>query len=176
MVARNGKSNHLVARGDLRAGRPQTTTLSGLYHEVLDAAIEIADADMGVLHLFDEEHECLRLAASRQCPEGLLAHFSIVRTDADTSCAAAFRGRSRAVSTSRLRSGPELDVMSELGVAEAHSTPIIGASGIIWAVITMNFRAFQTRESYDPGIIDRIGFELASCLDRLANSDFPTHH
>ena len=66
--------------------------------------------------------------------------------------------------------------MYEPGFAKGHSTPIIGASGIVWAVITTIFSGLQTRENYDPGMIDCIGFEFASCLDRLANSDFLKLH
>ena len=37
MGIRNGKSNHFVARVNLRADHPQTATLTSVCHEVIDA-------------------------------------------------------------------------------------------------------------------------------------------
>jgi hypothetical protein len=176
MAKGNGKSGRFIARrtGNLDARQPPTADLAGLYDEVLDAAIKIAGADMGVMYRFDEEHDCLRIVTSQGFSDHLLKYFAVVRRDTSTTCAAAFTQRIRVVvddvSTSSLfRDRPELDVMHVLGVAAAHSTPIIGASGRLWGVFTTHFRAPQMHKSYVPLMLDCIAVELAGCLDRLAS-------
>jgi hypothetical protein len=171
----NGKSDRPLA-GRLRnlwSGQPPITNLASLFYEILDAAVEIAGADMGVMHRFDEEKDCLRVVASQGFSERLLKYFAVVRTDANTTYAAAFTMRTRVVvddvSTSGFfRGSSELDVMHELGVAAAHSTPIVGSSGRLWGVFTPYFRAPQMLTSYDPLMLDRVAAELADCLDRVA--------
>ncbi len=176
MAKGNGKSDHFIARRieSLRARQPPITNLASLYYEVLDAAIEIAGAHMGVMYRFDEERDRLRIVASQGFSDRLLKYFAVVRRDANTTCAAAFAQRIRVavddvVASPFFRGRSERDVMSELGIAAAHSTPIIGASGRFWGVFTMHFRAPQVPESYDPLMLDLIAIELANCLDRVAS-------
>jgi hypothetical protein len=130
---------------------------------------------MGVLYRFDEVDDCLRIVASHGFSDQLLLkYFAVVRRDTSTTCAAAFTQRIRVVvddvATSPFFRGlPEFDVMHELGVAAAHSTPIIGASGRLWGVLTTHFRAPQRHDSHDPLMLDHVAVELADCLDRLAS-------
>jgi hypothetical protein len=171
----NGKSDRPLARR-LRnplSRHPPITNLVSLFYEILDAAIEIAGADMGVMYRFDEENDCLRVVASEGFSGHLLKYFAVVRRDAKTTCAAALAMRTRVVvddvSTSDFfRDSSELGVMHELDVAAAHSTPIIGASGRPWGVFTTYFRPPQMPTSYNPLMLDRLASELADCLDRVA--------
>jgi hypothetical protein len=174
MANGNGNSDRFVARriGNLWARQPPITNLVSLFYEILDAAIEIAGADMGVMYRFDEEHDCLRIVASQGFSDHLLKYFAVVRRDTNTTSAAAFTKLTRVndVSTSYLfRGSSEFDVMRDLGVAAVHSMPIIGESGRFWGVITTHFRAPQMHESYDPLMLDRLAVELGDCLDRLAS-------
>lgn len=169
MADGNGKSDRFVTRRI-----PPITNLVSLFGEILDAAIEIAGADMGVMYRFDEERDCLRLVASQGFPDNLLKHFAVVRRDANTTSAAAFALRIRVVvndvsANPLFRGSSELDALRELGMAAAHSTPIIGASGRLWGVFTTHFRAPQMHDSYNPLMLDRLALELADCLDRLAS-------
>jgi hypothetical protein len=176
MAKGNGNPDRFIARriGNLRSRQPPMTNLVSLFYEILDAAIEIAGADMGVMYRFDEEQDCLRIVASQGFPNHLLKYFAVVRRNTNTTCAAAFARRIRVVvndvSTSPLfRASSELDVMHELGIAAAHSTPIIGAAGRLWGVFTMHFRIPQIQENYDPLTLDLLAVELADCLDRLVS-------
>ena len=170
----NGKSDRLFAgrlRNPLSHQQPITNLVS-LFYEILDAAIEIAGADMGVMYCFDAENDCLRAVATQGFSDHLLKYFAVVRRDAKTTCAASFAMRDRVVMddiTSGLFPGSsEHRVMRELGVAASHSTPILGASGRLWGVFTTYFRAPQMSASYDPLMLDRLAAELADCLDRVA--------
>jgi hypothetical protein len=176
MAKGNGNSERFAARriGSLLARQAPATNLVSLFYEILDAAIEIAGADMGVIYRFDEEQDCLKSLASQGFSYQLQKYFTIVRRDSNTTCAAAFTRRNRIVvnniSTSGLfRSTPEIDVMRELGVAAAHSTPIIGARGRLWGVFTLHFRVPQIHRSYDPHLLHLLAVEVADCLDRLAS-------
>jgi DcmR-like sensory protein/GAF domain-containing protein len=152
---------------------PLTTNLASLFYEVLDAAIELAGADTGVIYRFDEERDCLTLITGHSLPERKLKPFSIVGRDSNTTSAAALTQRVRVavddVATSViLRGSAELGVMRELGIAATHSIPVVGASGRLWGVFTIHFSAPQRPDSYDPLMLNHIAFELADCLDRLA--------
>jgi hypothetical protein len=169
----NGKSGRFIAPR-IGARQPPITNLVSLFHEILDAAIEIAGADMGVMYRFDEEHDCLRIVASQGFSDQQLKSFAVVGRDANTTSAVACDKRLRVVvndvSTNTFFHGsPKLNVLHELGVAAVHSTPIISASGRLWGVFTTHFRAPQMPESYEPLMLDRLAVELADCLDRLAS-------
>jgi GAF domain-containing protein len=151
---------------------PQVEDVDALLHEILDVAIEVAGADMGTLQCFDETDDCLRIVASRGFPDHALKHFEIVRRDSNSSCAAALKRRMRVivddVATSYLFVGrPELDLMREIGVAAAHSTPLIGPSGRLWGVFSTYFRQPQPETRYDPAPLDRLAVSLADCLEGL---------
>lgn len=170
----SGKSDRLLAwrLRDLLP-HPPITNLVSLFYEILAAAIEIVGADMGVMYRFNEEDDCLRVVASQGFSDHFLKYFAVVRRDAKTTCAAAFATRTRVgvddVATSGFsRGSSEIGVMHQLGIAAAHSTPIIGASGRLWGVFTTYFRAPQLHASYDPLMLDRLAAELADCLDRVA--------
>jgi GAF domain-containing protein len=171
-IPRTSESHHLDA---ILERLPQAEGIDTLLHEVLDAAIQIAGADKGSLQVFDATDDCLRIVASRGFPDHVLKYFEVVRRNTNTTCAAALTRRMRVivndVSTSYLFVGtPELDVMREIGVAAAHSTPLISRSGRLCGVITTHFCEPQRKGEYDPAPLDRLAVQLADCLERKARS------
>ena len=150
----------------------QTADTNSLLRDVLDIAIDVAEADMGTLQRYDDNDDCLRVIASRGFSDRLLTHFEVVRRDANSTCAAALKRRMRVIVNDVARSyllvgTAELGILQEAGVAAAHSTPLIASSGCLWGVFTTHFREPQPEDKYDPTPLDHLAVILADHLEAL---------
>jgi GAF domain-containing protein len=139
--------------------------------QVLDIAIGITGADMGMLQRFDERADCLTIVASRGFSTEALTFFGVVRRDTNTTCAAALMRRMRVfvedVATSYLFVGTrELDVLRAGGTAAVQSTPLISSNGHLWGVVTTHFREPQIESEFDHAPLDRLAVQVADGLEQ----------
>ena len=139
--------------------------------QVLDIAITMTDADMGMLQRFDEKNDCLRIVASRGLSNGALTSFDTVRRDTNSTCAIALTRRMRVfvgdVSTSYLYVGSrELDMLRAIGVAAAQSTPLISRKGRFWGALTTHFREPRPESNFNHAPLDRLAIQVADSLEQ----------
>jgi PAS domain S-box-containing protein len=71
--------------------------LNSLLLEVLDAVIELQNADFGDVQLYDAQSETLTISAQRGFGLDFLKHFQAVRADAGSACAEALNRRRRII-------------------------------------------------------------------------------
>lgn len=138
-------------------------------HEFLMNAIRAAQADFGTVQQYDSAEDCLTILASCGLPDQTLNLFQTVRRDTHSTCAAALRQRMRVavgnIATSYLFVGTsELAALQQVGVAAAHSTPIIVDNGRFWGVLTVHFRQPWEDSEYDPTPMERVAVRIAECL------------
>lgn len=138
-------------------------------HQILDNAISLAAADIGMVQLFDAHDDSLRLAASRGFSTEARTFFATVRRNTNSTCAAALTRRMQVfvgdVSTSYLFVGTrELEMLRTADIAAAHSTPLISSRGQFCGVITMHFRTPQSEDAFDRASIAGLARRLADCL------------
>jgi GAF domain-containing protein len=147
--------------------------------DVLDIAMTMSGADRGTLQRFDEKNDWLEIVASRGFSDEALAFFRVVRRDTNTTCAVALTRRMRVfvedVSTSYLFVGtPELDMLRQLGIGAAQSTPLISSTGRFWGVFTTHFRDRRTDRDFDQRALDRLATQVADRLDQNERSNAST--
>ncbi|MBR1168983.1 MEDS domain-containing protein [Bradyrhizobium liaoningense] len=171
--ARSGKTFQDGINPLTRAGRGDESM-----QEVLIRAIKAAQADFGTVQRYDSAEDCLRIVANCGFPDEALNLFRIVRRDTNSTCAATLKKRMRTVvgniAASYLFVGTsELEALQEVGVAAAHSAPIIVDKGRLWGVLTVHFRQPWEDAEYDPTPMERVAVRFAKRLkDRTSEQTF----
>jgi PAS domain S-box-containing protein len=112
--------------------------------EVLDAAVEIGDADFGNIQLIDPGTGDLRIVAQRGFPQWWVDHWNLVGRGKGACGAASARGERvivEDVEKSPIFVGaPELEIQRKAGVRALQSTPLITRSGRPLGMFSTHYR------------------------------------
>jgi signal transduction histidine kinase len=124
----------------------ESDDMSAILDAILEAAVEVTGADMGMVQLFHEPAGVLTIVAHRGCERPFLDAFHEVRAQTDCACAQALATRQRVVTedvrTSPLFAGsPSLAVLLASGVQAIQSTPLLARSGRFVGLLTTHSRA-----------------------------------
>lgn len=119
-------------------------SIAELLSGILDAAIELTEADFGTIQVADGQ--TLRIATQRCFSPFFLRFFDEVSADTVTASGVALKHGSRVVvedvRTDQLFGDhPGREVLLAEGVRSVQSTPLIGASGEIYGMLSTHFRA-----------------------------------
>jgi PAS domain S-box-containing protein len=124
------------------------TDLQIVYGEILNAAIELMQADAGTVQMLDPDTHELKLAASKGFSSEMTMRFSTVRASSDTTCGAALREGTRAFVDFDEPGLPDPDgcmrAHVEAGYSSAQSTPLITRTGEPIGMFSTHWRK-QTR-------------------------------
>jgi GAF domain-containing protein len=139
--------------------------------QVVDAAIDFTEADMGNIQLLDHQTGSLKIAASRGFAAPFLKFFESVSFHSNSACGAALTTRQRVivenVASSPLFVGtPALEVMLAAEARAVHSTPLISQSGCFWGVLSTHWRQPQTETGYDVALLDFLALQIAEQVER----------
>jgi GAF domain-containing protein len=143
-----------------------------LLREALDAAIDIAGADMGNIQLLEPANGSLKIAASRGFSAPFLDFFATVSAHTNSACGATLVSRMRImvedVATSYLFvATPALDIMLAASARAVHSTPLLSSSGRLMGVLSTHWRRPLHGMPYDPAPLDRLAVGLADRLQEI---------
>ena len=139
--------------------------------QVVDAAIDFTDADMGNIQPLDHRTGSLKIAASRGFAAPFLEFFESVTFHSNSACGAALTTRQRVivenVAASPLFVGtPALDVMLAAEARAVHSTPLISQCDRFWGVLSTHWRRPQTETGYDVALLDFLALQIAEQMER----------
>jgi GAF domain-containing protein len=142
-----------------------------LLREALDAAIDIAGADMGNIQLLEPANGSLKIAASRGFSAPFLDFFATVSAHTNSACGATLVNRMRImvedVATSYLFvATPALDIMLVANARGVHSTPPL-SRGRLMGVMSTHWRRPLRGMPYDPAPLDRLAVGLADRLQEI---------
>jgi GAF domain-containing protein len=143
-----------------------------LLREALDAAIDIAGADMGNIQLLEPANGSLKIGASRGFSAPFLDFFATVSAHTNSACGATLVNRMRImvedVATSYLFvATPALDIMLVANARSVHSTPLLSSSGRLMGVMSTHWRRPLRGMPYDPAPLDRLAVGLADRLQEI---------
>jgi PAS domain S-box-containing protein len=117
--------------------------MPALLQAVVDTAIEVTDANMGNLQLFDEATGSLRIAAQRGFERPFLEHFAVVK-GGDAACGEAMRRREQVivedVSKSPLFDAATMEVVKAAGIGAVQSSLMVSREGALLGVISTHWR------------------------------------
>jgi signal transduction histidine kinase len=129
---------------EVSTGLVREADLRELLDDILAAAIEITEADMGLIQLV-EPPGFLTIAAQHGFAKPFLDFFRQVRLDTDNACGAAIAGRRRLV-VEDVITGPVfegascLNILRTARVRALQSTPLMGRAGQFVGLLSTHFR------------------------------------
>ena len=151
-----------------REGHDITKCLSA----VVDAATAITEAPRGSLQLVEPRSGTLTIAAQKGFAKPFLRFFAKVREDAPVTAAAAMRMRERVViedvtCSDIFYDAASIEVLAKAGVRAVQSTPLIGADGKVFGVISTHFAEPHRPEDRELRFIDLLARQTADYLNRI---------
>jgi PAS domain S-box-containing protein len=143
-------------------------TLPELLQVVVDTAIDVTDADMGNVQLYDDTTGCLRIAAQQGFERPFLEHFAVVR-EGDAACGAAIRRREQIivedVSSSPLFDDRSRAVMHAAGAKSVQCTLMTSRQGRILGVISTHWRESRRPDPDRLRVLEIVSRQAADALE-----------
>jgi signal transduction histidine kinase/DNA-binding response OmpR family regulator len=151
----------------------QTTHLAELLEEILDAAIEITDADMGNIQLF--EGGALRIVAQRGFERPFLEYFRSVK-DPSAACGAAMLARERVVvddvRTDPIFAGtPAGEALLAAGARAVQATPLLSRSGRLLGIFSTHYRTTLRCNGAALPFFDMLARQAADFIERVQGEE-----
>ena len=142
-----------------------------LYKKLIKAAVEIAHADTGAIHLFYPEERQLKLLATHKIARPLRSVCAEEKHDAQTSCAEAMREKRRIIVTDyqtdpRFSGSEEARQYLKAGVRAAQSMPLVSRSGRLLGMVAIHWAKPHEPEERQLRLLDILGRQAADLIDR----------
>src|SRR6185437_14967112 len=143
----------------------------GIYHHILDAAVEIMGSDYASIQSFDPELNALLLLADVGFSEENRQKWSVLSTDGGTSCAVALGRRERVVISDVGVAQEVLGASNCVGYLEAdisalQSTPLMSRNGRLLGMISTHWSQPYDPPAEDLRLLDILARQAADLLDR----------
>lgn len=121
----------------------RSADLDAMLNAILDATIDLHEADFGNIQLYDEATRTLHIAAQRGFQQPFLAHFAEVDAEEGSACGMALARRERVV-IEDVEQEPayasSLAAAHEAGYRAVQSTPLFTPSGKPLGMLSTHFR------------------------------------
>lgn len=138
---------------------------------ILDAAIELAEADKGTIQLLEPQSDALVIAAHRGFEEPFLTFFAQVRSGRMGASGVAMQLAERTVAedvaTSEIFAGqPSRDVVLVAGIRALYATPLVSSAGKTMGMISVHFAAPHRPSERELRFVDLLARQAADYLAR----------
>jgi signal transduction histidine kinase len=146
------------------------TQVEAALHQVLDAAIDLEQADFGDIHLLDPSSGSLRLAAHRGLGDDYLAAFGEVRHDHFSACGRALKtGQAVVIEDVDLDDpyAPMRELARRTGYRAVHATPLRSQSNELLGVLSLHFRRPCRPSSGTLRMLDLYAQQAGHVIQRL---------
>ena len=142
--------------------------LRTVLQEVLDASIELLNADFGNIQLYDATSRGLRIVAQRGFEQNFLDFFATVYEGMGSS-GTALQKRSRVIVEDVLAEpsfAPVLPIVISSGFRAVQSTPLISRSGELLGVLSTHFRRPHRPSAPELRLLDLYARQAAELIER----------
>lgn len=140
-----------------------------LFGEILDAAIEITEADAGTIQLYDQASDSLNFLATRGFLPDIVDHFACVDASSGSPCGIALATGERAF----MEFDPEavdLDGSTkwhlDAGIRSAQSTPLSSRTGRPLGMFSTHWRRRRALTERELRFLDLLGRQAADLIER----------
>ncbi|HEY8977200.1 MAG TPA: ATP-binding protein [Burkholderiaceae bacterium] len=139
-----------------------------LFDEILDAAIDILDADAGTIQLLDPATQSLRFLATRGFGPDIVAHFANVDASSGSPCGAALSSGQHAFMVFD-PAAPDPDGSTrwhlDAGMRSAQSTPLVSRSGQPLGMFSTHWHVRRSLGERDLRFLDLLGRQAADLIE-----------
>jgi signal transduction histidine kinase/ActR/RegA family two-component response regulator/PAS domain-containing protein len=144
--------------------------------EIIDAAIDITDADMGNIQMLDHDGRALRIAASRGFTQPCLQFLNAVHDGRSASCGHAMECGARVIvddvtTSSEFAGTPTRDVLLAAGVRALQSTPLLSRSGQLLGLLNTHYATARVPEQRDLHLLDVLARQAADWIERTQTQE-----
>jgi PAS domain S-box-containing protein len=150
-----------------------STELQPLLEEVLDATIELLNADFGNIQLFNQQSKALEIVAHRGFKQDFLDHFSNVNEES-AACGRAMRQGGRVIIedvNADPSFAPHRHIAAAAGFRAVQSTPLFSRSDEVLGMISSHFRQPHRPSEHELRFIDLYAHLAAEFIERQRASD-----
>jgi signal transduction histidine kinase/ActR/RegA family two-component response regulator len=140
-----------------------------LFGEILDAAIEITEADAGTIQLYDPDTQALSFLSTRGFLPDIVAHFSRVDATSGSPCGLALASGDRAfVEFDPESADPDGSIRWHLdaGIRCAHSMPLSSRTGRPLGIFSTHWRNSRSLSERELRFLDLLGRQAADLIER----------
>ncbi|WP_177200791.1 GAF domain-containing protein [Roseateles sp. YR242] len=141
-----------------------------LYKEILDAAIEMSDADAGTIQLLEPASQTLNMLASRGIERGMLDHFACVDASSGSPCGVALATRKRSFVEFDAPDAPDIDGSNRMHLAAglrcAQSTPLMSRSGRALGMFSTHWKHRRELNEREVRFLDLLARQAADLIER----------
>jgi PAS domain S-box-containing protein len=147
------------------------STPESLYHQVLDAAIELMASDAACLQMLAADNTSLRLLAWTSFPPDCVPFCERVATGAGSTCSKALRDGERVVvadidACDFMAGTQEQQEYRRAGVRGAQSTPLRSRTGRLLGMLSTHWRTPHTPTEDDFRFFDVLARQAADLIER----------
>jgi transcriptional regulator with GAF, ATPase, and Fis domain len=145
-----------------------STELKPILEEVLNATIELQNADFGNVQLYNPEDQALEIVAQRGFQQEFLDYFSNVREDG-AACGRALQRRERVIiEDTEADAGfePHRQIAAAAGFRAVQSTPLFSRSGEPLGVLSTHFRRPHRPLERELRLTDLYVMQAAELIER----------
>jgi PAS domain S-box-containing protein len=158
----------------------QTHEMGSLMNDILDVAIEISDADMGNIQLFEPGSGALKIVAQRGFESDFLQFIDSVH-DGVAACGKAMELGKRVivedVATSPIFADTSaLNVMLSAGARAVQSTPLVSRSGRLVGMFSTHYRKPYRPTERQLTLLDLLARQAADFVERSQTEDLLSHN
>lgn len=150
-----------------------STELQPLLEEILEATIELLNADFGNIQLLNQQSTALEIVAQRGSNQDFLDHFSKVNEES-AACGRAMRQGERVIIEDVKTDpgfAPHRHIAASAGFRAVQSTPLFSHSGEVLGVISSHFRQPHRPSEHELRFIDLYAHLAAEFIERQRASD-----
>jgi PAS domain S-box-containing protein len=158
----------------------QTHDMSSLMNDILDVAIEISDADMGNVQLFERASGVLKIVAQRGFDDSFLEFFDTLH-DGLAAYGSAMQLGERVIVEDVATSGifvgtPAREVMLSAGARAVQSTPLFSRSGRLVGMLSTHYRKPHRPTERQLTLLDLLARQAADFVERIQTEDLLIHN
>jgi PAS domain S-box-containing protein len=168
-VASDLKDSRLLR--DLAARLVRETDGTGLFDEILDAAVTITHADAGTMQLLDPEARQLTFVAKRGLDTELTSQFERVDATCGSPCGLALARGQRILIDFDVPEAEDPDGSRRLhgkyGLRGAQSTPLVSRGGRPLGMLSTHWRGRQRPSARELRFLDLLARQAADLIERM---------
>jgi len=145
-----------------------STELEPMLEEVLDATIELQNADFGNVQLYNPQTQTLEIVAQRGFQQDFLDYFSSVHEDS-SACGRALQRRERVIIEdveTDTAFEPHRQIAAAAGFRAVQSTPLFSRRGEPLGMISTHFRQPHRPSERELRLTDLYGVQAAELIER----------